>query len=202
MNSPIFPILLNTSGFIYYLFLPNEVLKICSAIPLLDLEKHDYKKIKIVQHNEKGKILGIYQEGEGWFSNEVRTLEKGKIREITVYSKSNNTGITLEYTRNFYNRRKLESKYSLFYNSSGLFKEIKESNGGKEALTVSVSEKGQYSIWEKDEKEKVYKKKRLIKSYIRGDGIIAYVINRTAVVWELNEKTAICHYKALNAESE
>lgn len=202
MNSPIFPILLNTSGFIYYLFLSNEVLKFYSDIPLSDLEKYDYKRIKIVQHNKKGKMLGIYQEGEGWFSNEVRTLEKGKIREITVYKKSDNAGITLEYTRNFYNGRKLESKYSLFYNSSGLFKEIKEGDNGKEVLTVSISEKGQYSIWEKDGKERVYKKKRLIKSYIRGDGIVAYVINGTAVLWELSEKTAICRYKALDAESE
>ena len=119
-----------------------------------------------------------------------------------VYRKSDNTGIILEYTRNFYNGRKLESKYGLFYNSSGLFKEIKESNEGKEILTVSIGEKGQYSILEKEGKEKVYKRKRLVRKYIRGDEIIAYVINGTAVVWELSEKTAICHYKTLDAESE
>ena len=96
----------------------------------------------------------------------------------------------------------MESRYSFFYNSSGLFKEIKEGDNGKEALTVSLSEKGQYSILEKGGKEKIYRKKRLIKSYIRGDGIVAYVINGTAVLWELSEKTAICHYKTLDAESE
>lgn len=156
-----------------------------------------FNRVKITQYNKGGKILSVYEKGDGWYSVEVRELIYNKLLSITSYANSLTSGITLKHNDYYYDGATLIEENKFIWTDKDFlsFSDIvysKNTTTIKE-INTNFKEGRQLSHLQITKNDKVvtdknYKRKKFIREYNRKGNTIRYFVNDVEIIWNLPER--------------
>lgn len=156
-----------------------------------------FNRVKITQYNKGGKILSVYEKGDGWYSVEVRKLIYNKFWSITSYANSLTSSITLKHNDYYYDGATLIEENKFIWTDKDFlsFSDIvysKNTTTIKE-INTNLKEDRQLSHLQITKNNKVvadrnYKRKKFIHEYSRKDNTVRYFVEDTEIIWNLPER--------------